>query len=336
MYKEIANSKYFDYNNEDNFWEDIASFTVKDNNEYLKSKASNVVSLSNIIFSMLDGDVLKENFFVGNNSGTKRLVFENCIFYEDVDFSKYSVLKELKFTNCKFRKKTNLSLRPLHKLTIDNCQFNDELIFDNVIVEDKNRLFLIKNSSIDKILDIDNCYFEYAQFYNINLLDATLKISDSNLIGMKCNNIKWSKKYDCNRDTFRQLKVVMENHKNFIDANFFHSLELNEYRKELSNSNDKLEEKILFNFNWLVSEFSISWFRPIILLILFSVLLYCILCYNNLITECSVNDFFKFFNPLSRTSSDYNNIYWIWFSHKILSGFLIYHFIVSLKRYTRF
>lgn len=336
MYKEITDTEYFDYNNENNFWENIASFTVRNNNEYLKAKSSNVVSLSNIIFPMLDRNILKKNFFIENNSGSKRLVFENCFFNEDVDFSKYSVLEELKFVNCRFKKTANLSLRHFIKIIINNCNFKDELIFDNVIVEEKDRLFLIKNSSINKVLEIDNCYFEYAQFYNINLLDASLKIRDSNLIGMKCNNIKWAKKYDCNRDTFRQLKVVMENHKNFIDANYFHSLELNEYRKELSSSNDKIEEKILFNLNWLVSKFSISWFRPISLLIIFSVLLYCILCYKNLITECSINDFFKFFNPLSRTSSDYNDIYWIWFSHKIISAFLIYQFIISLKRYTRF
>lgn len=336
MSKKTEKIKYFDhkdYKNIDDFWKLFSELDINENKEYIKAKASNSISISNIIFPSFEENTLKDYFFTSNSQNQEYLIFDNCIFDEKVDFSAYNLLRTITITNCIFYEKVDLSVK---KIDIDNTNFNSDLLLKDMTTKGKSNIVTIKNSSILGTLKIKNCHLENAQFYNLDLSKATLEIIDTYLIGMKYNNIKWTKNYNCNRDTFRQLKVVMENQKNFIDANIFHSLELNEHRKELSTSGTNMEDKILFNFNWMVSKFSRSWSRPLILLILFSVLLYCILCFFNLISECSINDFFKFFNPFSKTSNtDYGNIYWIWFLHKIISGFLIYHFIISLKRHTR-
>jgi hypothetical protein len=54
------------------------------------------------------------------------------------------------------------------------------------------------------------------------------------------------------------------------------------------------------------------------------------------INECSINNFFEFFNPLSKkANSEFENVYWVWFMHKVISGFFVYHFVVALKRVTK-
>lgn len=328
----------FDHSTKDDFWEEFSDLLDSRNGDYILSRASNVVSVANIKFPPFSSDIDESTFFTSTSSMEKTLVFTDCIFDGIVDFSRFRQLRTVKFDNCTFVQKANISLRPFKDIYINNSTFEGGVQFKGVIVNSNDRLFILKNSTIQSTINIEDCYFEFAQFNNINLEDATVQISNSMLVGMKANNVKWGKIFDCDRDTFRQLKVVMDQHKNFIDSNFFHSLELNEYRKELFKTSffNKFEEKLLFSFNWVVSNFSTSWLRPLVLLIIFSVMLYCILCYKEYISSCNINGFFEFFNPLSKTAStEYKNIYWIWFLHKIISGFFLYHFIIALKRGTR-
>ena len=49
-----------------------------------------------------------------------------------------------------------------------------------------------------------------------------------------------------------------------------------------------------------------------------------------------LDDFAKFMNPFSKKIDGNTNVgYAIWLTHKVFSGFLIYHFIVSLRRNTK-
>jgi hypothetical protein len=185
---------------------------------------------------------------------------------------------------------------------------------------------------------MENCLLENTKLSNLDFTLTKVEFKNTIFEDTKLNNIKWGKFISADRDIFRQIKVVMDKQKNHIDFNFFHSLELEEYRKELKNYKwyQNIEDKIIFNLNRWSSNFSQSWIRPLILLILFSALTYSGLCYSNNLKECCINNFFQFFNPLNKkVIDDFENIYAIWFLHKIISIFFVYQIIIALRRKTK-
>ena len=335
----MSNIEYFNASNPDEFWEELTQLIAERNNEYIVSIAANVISVKNIKFPAIDVDKINSYLFPPNSVNMDRkIVFENCIFGDTVEWDTTKRINEIKLDGCIFKHNVLISLRPIKTLYINKCIFEEKLEFNDIIVSKQDKLFIFQYSEVRGTLKITDSYLEYAEFYNLTLQNASIEISNTILTGLKCNNVNWGDKFNCNRDTCRQLKVVMEQHKNYIDANYFHSLELDEYRKELFSTAffNKFEDKLLFGFNWAVSNFSTSWLRPLILLIVFSLITYCILCCMKCISPCNINGFFEFFNPLSKAAStEYKNIYWIWFLHKVISGFFLYHFIIAMKRSTR-
>ena len=325
--------------NIEEFWEKFKLLNSTVNKDYITSKASNVVSCKCIKFPKLTEEEFQYFFDITNNSGEKRLVFENCIFTEELDLTKFLNLRKVTFKNCIFEGNVDLSLPLFLLVDLDNCIFNKNFYLKGINTTEKERNLHIRNTKFDSLFHFEKCVLDSSIWFNVDFSKATLKFEAVSFERLKANEIKWSNKIEASRDTFRQLKVLMENQKNFIDSNIFYSMELNEYMKELNKTSifSNLEDKVVFLFSKITSNFSRSWILPLFWLISLSVILYFFLFCNKMIDMYSLNHFVQFFNPLSKNANEeFKNIYWIWFLHKIFAGFFVYQFIIALRRKTRF
>lgn len=329
---------YFEVNKEE-FWGKFKLLNATVDNSYIVSKVSNVVSCKCIKFPKLCQEEFQYFFDTTNNSGEKRLEFENCIFTEELDLTKFLNLRKVNFKNCIFEGNVDLSLPLFLLIDLDNCILNKNFYLKGINTIEKERNLYIRNTKFHSLFHIEKCVLDSSIWFNVDFSKATLKFEAVSFERLKANEIKWSNKIVASRDTFRQLKVLMENQKNFIDSNIFYSMELNEYMKELNKTSifSNLEDKVVFWFSKITSNFSRSWILPLFWLILLSVILYSILFCNKMIDTYSLNHFVQFFNPLSKNANkEFENIYWIWFLHKIFAGFFVYQFIIALRRKTRF
>jgi len=199
----MSNIEYFNASNTDNFWEELVQLIAERNNEYVISVASNVISLSKIKFPAIDIDKINSYLFPSNSTSmSKKIVFENCIFEDEASFDDTRSLNEIKLNDCIFKKNVLISLRPIKTLYINKCIFEERIEFNEIIVSKQDKLFIFQHSEVLGTLKITDSDLEYAQFYNLNLQNAFIEISNSILVGLKCNNVNWSSKFNCNRDTF--------------------------------------------------------------------------------------------------------------------------------------
>ncbi len=329
---------YFEANIEE-FWDQFKDLNSTVHSNYIVSRVSNIVSCKCIKFPKLAEEEFEYFFSDTNNRGEKSLVFDNCIFLEELDLTKFLNLRKVTFKNCIFEGNVDLSLSRFLLIDMDNCKFNKNFYLKGINTTEKERNLYIRNTKFDSLFHFEKCVLDSSIWFNVDFSKATLKFEAVSFEGLKANEIKWSDKIEASRDTFRQLKVLMENQKNFIDSNIFYSMELNEYMKELNKAFNfsNLEDKAVFWFSKITSNFSRSWFLPLLWLILLSAILYFFLFCNKTIDTCSLNHFVQFFNPLSKNANEeFKNIYWIWFLHKIFAGFFVYQFVIALKRKTKF
>lgn len=326
---ETKTIEYFSHDDENVFWKEFQK--LKDPKYITSDNKSKTIT--HVKFHKFDKSTLKTHFFHDNrHSYDKKLLFINCIFDDDTYFTEYNFIESITFFNCTFNKTVYFELPKItNTYDIRNSTFNGNVFFNQITQEQSlNIEHTIFNSNVTiQRSKLNNC-----DFFDIDFKKSKLIITKTNLTGVRFNEIKWGSDYKITRDTFRQLKEVMELQKNFIDSNYFHSLELNEYKKQVSFFSSEWDKKLILVINWIVSDFSRSWIRPLLFLLLGSIFLYMYLNYLGCIKNYSFNNFVLFFNPLSKsTSEEFSHIYGIWFLHKIVSGFFVYHLIVSLKRY---
>ncbi len=160
------------------------------------------------------------------------------------------------------------------KLSINNLyitnfeQLSDYIYFDEI--------------KISKKLKLNKVDFRETIFHNFNIANTKhISIEKTNFINSKMNDFKWGdiSRIKAQKDTFRQLKFINDVQGNIIQANEFHSQELQEYKKELFHSGqsffkNNIQEKIVFFFNEKISNFSRSWFQPILWFFIISLFLY--------------------------------------------------------------
>ncbi len=358
-----------------------------------------------------------ENKIEFNNVKFKKNInIKNSEFKNEIQFNNINVKKQICFYETSFQYHTSFmnskNNKAINKLVFDGTEFgeNADIYFYNLDI--KNLEFIhLRN------------YAQYVTFVDIKIVDeqkkSKIKLVNSNVssfefigcdfseseieiknVSFKSNNgftifndVKWGKiketfSENTKRDTFRQLKYANEQQGNIIDANRFYSAEMNAYRKELKNTNwnKHIQDKIIFNLNRGVSNFSQSWISPLGWFLTIGLIFYFISKNNNirlfeligvsifsislvlyfdiifLIEDCNckvnkffwclfitsiftfiyffnlssyLNDFLEFINPIpfSNSINEYPPLIWIVF--KALSTFIIYQFIVSLRRQTR-
>lgn len=273
---ENKDKKSFDY-----FWQTISEIISKinsynDNINYIGIDETKQYVFENIHFSLFsfnnigntkyshytpyllpdgkleEGDVSIENLFY-NIKPDIDIIFKNCIFEEEVDFTTLEILNNIIFKeDCIFKKGINFSNNLFtHKITLKssnkiiiNCEntiFNEYIEFTNIDIES---LFL-KNTTFNKNLNLIESKVERP----IDLSTAIIK-SNINLYQFKCNV--------ANRETARIIKDFFEKQNNIIEANKFYALEMEKREKELD-FKENFFEWLVFKIHGLSSNHSQDW-----------------------------------------------------------------------------
>ncbi|MBN2833444.1 MAG: hypothetical protein JXR48_00615 [Candidatus Delongbacteria bacterium] len=233
------------------------------------------------------------SWFVRNNIGKLKL--------EEVEYKRDSVF-ELSECNIK-----ELSIKKLH--------FQPDA-------------FHVLNTKISDSFVLFNSNFSNAVFQHVDLCNSNIDIEGCNFIGdnyTKFSNVNWGKfqldKGKINRDTLRQLKHVNDQQGNYIQANKFYSLEMENYGEEIKDSKDYMD-KVIFFIGKHLSNFSQNWMLPIFWFFFLSTALFNFQIIQN------VNDFwpygsilllvFIFVDKISKRISYEGSIFFIgisWFYH---------------------
>jgi len=203
-----------------------------------------------------EGDVSLENLFY-NIKPDIDIIFKNCIFEEEVDFTTLEILNNIIFKeDCIFKKGINFSNNLFtHKITLKssnkiiiNCEntiFNEYIDFTNIDIE---KLFL-KNTTFNKNLNLIGSKVERT----IDLSTTIIK-SNINLYQFKCNVE--------NRETARIIKDSFEQQNNIIEANKYYALEMKEREDELERDireGKNFFEWLVFKIHGLSSNHSQDW-----------------------------------------------------------------------------
>ncbi len=203
-----------------------------------------------------EGDVSIENLFY-NIKPDIDIIFKNCIFEEEVDFTTLEILNNIIFKeDCIFKKGINFSNNLFtHKITLKssnkiiiNCEntiFNEYIEFMNINIES---LFL-KNTTFNKNLNLIESKVERP----IDLSTAIIK-SNINLYQFKCNV--------ANRETARIIKDSFEKQNNIIEANKYYALEMKAREDELERDireGKNFFEWLVFKIHGLSSNHSQDW-----------------------------------------------------------------------------
>lgn len=320
-------------------------------------------------------------------------------------------LDTIKFTyKNKFINKLKLIDINTNNLHFDNTDFetDSKILFENIECKEFNLSQLSQDSKYIqfnhiKILDcfdINKIEFKNTYFNDVSIVHAKKIINKVSFVDSHLNSLEWGNinEIKAKRDIFRELKYIYDEQKSFIDANNFFAMEMESYKKELSNKplfSNFWQEKIIFFVTKKISNFSQSWFLPLLWIFIINISFYILMKISNinfdtfkasfslvivisffiitkLISEISKNiknekvnfytfqhifiivsmlsiiDFFNFgsindvmwfsniqsYKDFIELSND-KDVFQVWATHKILLGFLIYHFVISLRRQTK-
>lgn len=238
-----------------------------------------------------------------------------------------------------------------------SCKFSlaDSKVEQVLISNHNSGLFVCEQFSIQKIFIIDHFInFGKALFANVTTENTEKTVINGSVFGDTFfENVKWgnSPNFKCDRDIFRQLKNAYDKQANYIEANKFYAFEMEAYTKELKEKELKnwreYAECFLFFAGKTISNHGQNWLLALGWILLFSLLMFCLhegyefnldVLINH--SEYSFNaqnfwnEFAIFANPF-RLDSMGDQKFYLSLLHKIVSGFLIYHFIVALRRNTK-
>lgn len=356
VFQDKAHFKYSFFHNRVHFWytsfNNAVSFSYsnfKNGCHYSNATFKNIVWFHELIsqkdFSF--GSSTFENRVDFYNSSLKdKISFKNSTFQSIVSFShlnqKEITTKDkniLILYRTTFYKKSYIDFNncEIKSIKIENLQnYSNFVKFTNIKILEN---LTLRNSNLTKI-----------EFHNLNLTECKTEIENVSFIGHSgftiFNNVKWGKNIKGNRDTFRQLKYVNDKQGNIIEANKFYSIEMKKYKEDLKEESCKThcQDKIVFFINEKVSNFSQSWLRPLIWFFIVGLFFFLLsyidkinsVTYTNISLKnigYNINEFFKFINPFKTVNNNDFSVWWL--LNKILSVYIIYQFIVSLRKQTR-
>ncbi|WP_321779274.1 hypothetical protein [Sulfurimonas sp.] len=294
-------------------------------------------------------------------------IFQNCIL-EKCKFIK-SETKVLNMNNVKLVEKSTLIIENIvvEKFYLEKVsQKADYIQFNNIKI--------LKYLKFHKI-EFANTYFNN---FNIEEITGSITIDKTSFDGAKFNLFLWGNisKINASRDTFRQLKYVLDEQEDYIQANNFFVMEMKKYKEELkTKSGVYWQDKLIFSINEHISDFgrnwflSMLWFLAISLFLLNILNLHCSNDYNHIfpysislfliylgsiknklfnITAIMLvfnlyysymvdyNSFNQFANFLNlKLQNEFKNYSFLWFMHKLLASFVLYHFVIAIRRQTK-
>ena len=250
------------------------------------------------------------------------------------------------FKNFQLTNFRNIGNFKLYKINILKIKHE---YFDNPCEEDEtegNKKFQIDNTSIGK-----------TDFQSINLSSFTeIKIFDNIFTEIDYTNIIWSDKvvgvgqYNDNisklskqQDSYRTLKNVALRNNDQPQAVKFYAKEMEFYRELVKgNKSYSWSDRATLWFNKHTNNFGLSFWKPLCLLILLSIVFYFFVLFSFL-DGCNSNywrNIFEFLNPTHKVLF-INEYHWSGWSYfwdflfRIIEGLLIYQTIQAFRKYSK-
>ncbi len=301
--------------------------------------------------------------------------FKNKSKFTNITFKGNTNFLETKFQNfIKFDLKGNSIEFNLSKLWLEKESYIEilNLNTNRLILKNINNItdnFLFYDCEVKENLEIEKAYLNKMKFTNFDLSNAkNIHIEASDITEVKFVNIDWGKISEnriCKelferepkkaRETYRQLKLALDNQKDHITANEFYSLEMKAYLKSLCKDKKKqirhpikyIQDLIIFGLGWISSNFFQSIFRPLFWIIFFTILM------TNKLFHWEFNkeliskqiyfqpDFSTYLNDMAKTLNifktfqnfnDVKNYEFMYFLYSIIIATLIYQLIIAIRR----
>lgn len=314
-------------------------------------------------------------------------------------------LNSLDITDSEFKKLKIIDLK-CNDITLANNDFLEDsrISFENIATDTFNiyqltqdtKFIIFDHIKVNKELNLSNSEFKNTYFNDFNIENTSnVQIEKVSFIDSHLNSFKWGNisKINAPKEMFRQLKYVNDSQGNYVEANNFYVMEMKKHHNEIKAYkwlSAYWQDKLIFHLNEKISDFSRSWFLPLVWFLIVSVmftlgiqihkhglenislinlvmmptiiiailiislflkeifgkkniylyiyffelsLLILYLSYGYVNNFNPFNEFANFINP--RIHKCYENYSFFWFLHKTISGFIIYHFVIALRRQTK-
>lgn len=260
----------------------------------------------------------------------KKLSFDNKIFQQPFKLFECQNIASISMKYTHFIDFASFSKSHFKRIELDEVHFGgmgifigthfcEDVKFDYCVFDEN---VFLNEAVIYKTIDLKSAIFKK----EINVL----QIKNQNRNSLKALNI-------ANRETSRIIKNSFEKQNNIIEANKFYALEMDKRRQELSFCGN-ISEWLIFYIHKLSSNNSQSW--PLVLIWIFAISMLgvennnpCSIC-NNI--TCIIHYFDRVgesFQAIFKFDSD--EITFMKLLLKVVMGYLIYQFIVSIRQNTR-
>lgn len=286
-------------------------------------------------------DSILESRFILNSHVIFSVNFANNIFKNKVEFERNAVNK-CDIFNCNFEKIADFYLSKLEEFDLgksifegytgfENCEFGYKYpVNSNVVATFHYVTFM-------SFVNFRNTYF----FGGLDLDSINVK-EPPNFLNTEVDPIYTTK------ETFRLIKYSFDKIGNHTAANRFFALEMKKYKEDLYQYQDKQAEKFILWCNEIISNFGQNYIRPIVLIILLSIIFSVFKYMNdiNFIYNLSpkLNNYIlpliKILNTLAMNIMPFNRfliegLEFISLIYYIINSILVWQTIVALKRYTK-
>ncbi|MCP4970806.1 MAG: hypothetical protein GY932_09470 [Arcobacter sp.] len=221
-----------------------------------------------------------EEYFIANNLEIESFHCEKCKFKQKFEF-KENLVKEFKIDDTNFE-----TIADFYKTSFVDFKIYKSIFYDYVGFEDC--LFGTTTSKIiTKSEFIYSIFMSFINFRNARFNNG-LDLTSINIKGIPNFYNVYVSSTNTNRETFRRIKDSFDKVGNFIEANNFYALEMQKFKEELKNSNQKAKKYLLYLYEF-TSNFGQSYVRPLLILLLSAILYWLIVLgyENNLLYSIS-------------------------------------------------
>jgi len=291
------------------------------------------------------------------------MIFQQCevgnLLIEDSEFIEKLEIKDVSIKN----KLSIIGIDKCDLLKINNldCHEGSKVLFENSALD---KLFFTKISQDVKYMQFNNVWvedkfscekveFKNTYFNDFYIENAKKFISKTSFIDAHLNDVNWGdvSSISANEATFRQLKFVNDSQGSHLIANQFYAMEMLKYKTSVDQTSwkDNWQEKIVFWFNYNISNFGQSYIKPFWLIVItleIQSLLDCsyksggLFSENGFLSNYYVEKFINFLNglasilmPVSKFLQEGREAISLLFL--IILSILFWHLVIALKRHTK-
>jgi hypothetical protein len=297
--------------------------------------------------------------------GKDRNIFRKLSLYAGVGKKRIEInhteIEELYISNSTLDCELEIVNSYLKHFTLDKFRNNGALKFLNCRASRTGATGILINQS--NLAKAEFVRFDFSSFDKINITNSV--IYESVFI-----NCSWSKENMVSevvhfspelnsadeiakqalaqnrRDVFKQIKTAFAKQGDYVQEQFFHGLEMNQYYRSLSYRND-FWTKVILRLSYFTSNYGQSLIRPVIGIIVVNLLLFWMM-FSLHSTDYNSSDFTKpgnyvntiasvlnFMNPLHKTDKLSGMPFIVDSVSRVFSSYMIYNIIRSTRRFVK-